>query len=142
MEVEEALKSVPLFSGLEQRYIAPLAKLAHERLFAAGDYIIREGEEGIALYVIVAGDVEVVQHRLGGDVRLRHMGPGEVFGELALLTAHTRTATVRAVEPTTCLVITSITFQGLLDASPEIGKVLSKTIARWLVETEDRIQIG
>lgn len=138
MVAQELLQSVPLFQGLDKQHVAGLAKFCHERSFAVGDVIVREGESGIGLFIIGSGQVEVTQQRRGRDERLRHMGAGEVFGEIGLLADHPRTATVRATEPTTCLVLTILSFHDALDGSPEIAGPLLKTVAGWLVEAEDR----
>jgi len=138
MDAQELLQSVPLFHGLDKQHVESLAKFCHERSFAGGDVIVREGESGIGLFIIGSGQVEVTQQRGGRDERLRYMGAGEVFGEIGLLADHPRTATVRATGPTTCLVLTSLSFHDALDGSPEIAGPLLKTVAGWLVEAEDR----
>jgi CRP-like cAMP-binding protein len=66
------------------------------------------------------------------------MHPGEVFGQLALLTKHSRTASVRAVSNTECLVFTAWIFREMLADAPEITMHLVDTLAQWLVEAEDR----
>lgn len=138
MDADQLLQSVPLFQGLDKKHLAVLAKLCHERSFGPGDAIVNEGESGIGLFVVGSGRVEVVQKRGADEQQLRTMAAGEVFGEIGLLTDHPRTASVRALEPTTCLVMTAWSFQEALDGSPEIAKALLKTVAQWLVETEDR----
>ena len=138
MDAQELVQSVPLFHALDKQHVATLAKFCHERSFASGDVIVREGESGIGLYIIGSGQVEVTQQRGGRDEHLRTMGAGEVFGEIGLLADHPRTATVRATGPTTCLVLTSISFNDALDGSPEIAGQVLRTVARWLVEAEDR----
>ena len=138
MNAEELLRKVPLFQGLDKKHLGMLAKTAHERSFPAGQAIVQEGESGIGLFVVGSGQVEVVQQRGGQETRLRTLGPGAVFGELGLLTDHPRTATVRATEPTSCLVVTSWNFRALLDESPIIAKEMLGTVAKWLVEAEDR----
>jgi len=138
MDAQELLQSVPLFQGLDKQHVAVLAKFCHERSSVVGDVIVREGESGLGFFTISTGQVEVTQQRRGRDERLRHMGAGEVFGEIGLLTDHPRTATVRATEPTTCLVLTAVSFNNALERSPEIAGPLLKTVAGWLVEAEDR----
>jgi len=135
---EELLRSVPLFAGLSHQFLAGIARLAREQSFQAGETIVRQGNPGHGLYVIVAGQVDVVREVDGDEVQLRTMGPGEVFGELALLTHSSRHATVRATKPTDCLAIASVTFERILDHSPEVGKALATTLARWLEDAERR----
>ena len=136
MSSSDLLKAVPLFSGLNDQYIDSIAKLARARSFSAGQTIISEGDAGVGLYVIVSGRVQIVQKGAAEEITLGWMGPGEVFGELALLTHRPRLATVRAVTATTCLIIVSVTFEKMLDHSPEVGKHLAQTLARWLEQVE------
>jgi LmbE family N-acetylglucosaminyl deacetylase len=71
----------------------------------AGLFLVEQGEPATSLYLILSGEVEVLQEQPdGGLARLRRMGPGEFFGELGVAHHHVRTASVVAVEPTTCLV--------------------------------------
>src|SRR5690606_3834084 len=76
------------------------------RSFPAGAVIVAEGEPADAAYVISEGRCEVRKRQLEGEVALREMHPGEVFGETALLLAEPRTASVVALEPVRLLVIT------------------------------------
>jgi CRP-like cAMP-binding protein len=142
MTAEQLLATVPLFEGLDRKHLSRLAKTVHERSYTAGDVIVRQGEGGIGMFIVSSGRVEIVQDRQGQEHRLRTMGEGETFGELALLTDHPRTATVRAVEPTTCLILTSWNFRSALDESPEISQHLVGRLAQWLVQAEDRSLTG
>ena len=138
MDANDLLQNVPLFEGLDKKHLAALAKICHERSFGGGEAVLNEGDSGIGLFVVGSGRVQVFQKRGDEERQLRTMGPGEVFGEIGLLTGHPRTASVRTLEPTTCLVMTAWSFQEALDQSPEIAKPLLKTLAQWLVESEDR----
>lgn len=74
----------------------------------AGVYVVEQGEPATSLYLILSGTVEVLQEQPDGRVeRLRRMGPGEFFGELGVVSGAVRTAGVVAVEPVTCLVLSS-----------------------------------
>jgi len=76
------------------------------RTYAAGEHIIREGEEGDAAYLLVRGRCEVYTGEGAGREVIRHMGPGEAFGEMAILTEGPRTASVVCLEPSTVEVVT------------------------------------
>jgi len=99
---------------------------------------------------VTQGVVGVLNHEANAHIRstwfilcgtptLRTMQAGEVFGQLALLTEHPRTASVRATSATECLVFTAWSFRAMLTESPEIANQLLGTLAQWLVEAEDRI---
>ena len=139
-ETEQFLGTLPLFQGLDQKHRAVIAKTVFERSFPAGEVILREGEQGLGAYMIRSGQVEVVHLRVGREERISTLGPGKVFGELALLTDSPRTATVRAVEPTTCLVLTAWNFRAELKQSAEMAYQLLEVVARRLVEAESRAQ--
>lgn len=95
--------------------------------FAAGHEIIRQGEPGSRFYMISSGKVEVVR-RTGTDEQvLNTLGPGQYFGEVALLKGSGRNATVRAVEDTTVLSIARKDFTALVENLPILGQALSQT---------------
>ena len=133
---EAFVRTIPLFQGLDRRHQETIAKTVFERSFAAGDAIVTQGEQGLGLYLIQAGRVEVVQSQDGGERRLATLGPGEYFGEIALLTDQPRTATVRALEPTTCQVLTAWNFRAEVRQSPELASQLLKVVAERLTRSE------
>lgn len=94
------------------------------RSFDPGEAIVREGELGDTAFIIVEGECEVVQGAGAGRVRLRAMGPGEVFGETALLTAGPRTATVVAQTKVTVLVVTRESLERELSVRGWLGTLV------------------
>ena len=132
--LSEYLKRTTLFAGFSDRQIADVLATAKQRHFAAGEQIIRQGDEGgRGFYLIVEGRTEVRT----GDTVLAHFVPGDYFGEMALLLADTpRTADVVAVEETTCLVITQWDLRALLTAHPETGLAIMGELARRLADTD------
>lgn len=138
MQNQPALDKVPLFEGLEAKHLAVLGKMVQPRQYKGGEAIVQQGEGGIGLYVIQSGEVEVTQKKGSSEARLRTMGPGECFGEIALLTDQPRSATVRALQPTACWVMAAWEFRSALQESPEMAVRLLKTLAQRLVEAEER----
>lgn len=131
--LDEHLKRTALFAGFNDRQIAGVLAVANERQFAAGEQIIRRGEEGgLGFYLILEGRTEVQ----AGDAVLAHLGPGDYFGEMALLREDTpRTADVMALEDTSCLVITQWAFKSLLAAHPDMALAIMGELARRLRDT-------
>jgi len=135
-----ALAQVPLFAGLEPAAIDALAALAFTKTFQRGEAIVEEGHTGNGLYVVLSGRVEVI--RAEGTDRaqvLATFGPGEPFGELALLGEWKRTATVRAIDETRCLGMDRWLFLAHLQREPAIAVKMLQFVAQRLVETDARL---
>lgn len=99
-------------------------------LFESGQDIIRQGEVGRAMYIIQSGRVEVVQQKDGVETRLAELGPGEHFGEIAVLKETRRNATVRALEPVTLLRISREETKLLTQTFKPFGEVTEVAAAR------------
>ena len=118
----ELLKQVPLFAGCSKKEIGEIAHLADEIDVDTGKVLTREGDSGREFFGLVAGEAEV--RRKGRKVRT--MGSGDFFGEIALVSSRPRTATVTATAPGTLLVVTDRAFRRLLEQMPSIQlKVLT-----------------
>ena len=118
----ELLKRVPLFAGCSKKELGEIALVADEIDFSAGKVLTREGDSGREFFVLVDGAAEV--RRKGRKVRT--MGSGDFFGEIALVSSRPRTATVTATAPGRLLVVTDRAFQQLLQKMPSLQlKVLT-----------------
>lgn len=111
------------------------------KTYAAGATIVREGEPGDAAYILVAGRCEIRKELPTGAEVLQTIGPGDVFGEMAILSEGPRTATVVAVEDTTVLVVTSsVLEQEMAALKPWMATLLKSLAARFRdVDTRSRI---
>jgi CRP/FNR family cyclic AMP-dependent transcriptional regulator len=113
----ELLSTVPLFSHCSKRDLGAVAKLVREVELPAGHTLIRENARvAYSFFVLVDGAAEV---RRSG-CRVAKLGPGDVFGEMALILRRPRTASVTLTEPTRLLAISAHHFRPLLIGSPEI----------------------
>jgi CRP/FNR family cyclic AMP-dependent transcriptional regulator len=139
MDAEESLRKVSLFRELQPKQIKSLAKWAAPRNFQSGQAIVKEGQLGVGLYAIQSGKVSITVKSGSGERELRTMGPGESFGELALLDDQPRSATVSAVEPTTVLVLDKASFLAELRTYPEIGLSLIPVLVSWLRDADRKI---
>jgi eukaryotic-like serine/threonine-protein kinase len=102
------------------------------RTFQAGTFILREGEEGDAAYIVVSGKCEIQKELPGGPEVLQTVGPGAVFGEMAILDAGPRTASVVAIEDTDVLVVTSrVLDQELAALKPWMATLMKSLAARF-----------
>lgn len=128
----DLIKGVPLFSGASKSELAEIAAIADEVDLPAGKTLINEGETGREFFVLVDGTADVMQ---GSEKIGRMMGPGDFFGEIALVSKAPRTATITTTSPVRALVITDRAFRHLLDRSPEIAVTVLTALAERLAPT-------
>jgi CRP-like cAMP-binding protein len=119
------IANVPLFSECSKRELTLIARAAKEVSHRAGTTIAREGERGIGLFIILEGECEVT---IGGK-RKAKLGPGDFFGEIALLDGGPRTASVTALTPMKLIGITGWVFRGLLMEHPTIALKTLEAVA-------------
>ena len=127
----DLLANTPLFSSFSRRELYDVAKLFSERTYPKGTTIFREGEEGETFCVVVSGELEV----WGGDDEprlLNRLGPGEVLGEMALLSEGKRTATVKADRVTELLELDRVSFNRFLATNAKVLQYFSTLLARRL----------
>jgi len=124
----ELLDRVPIFSGLDPRQREEIAGSMKGRLLAAGDTIAVEGETGVGFFVIESGTAEV---SVGGEAR-RKLGPGDYFGEIALLSQAARSATVTAETPLQCWGLTSWAFRPIVQRNASVAWSLLESLAKML----------
>ena len=123
------LKNVPLLAGIPTDQLVIVADIAEERRFDGGETVFEQGTPGEHLYLIVRGRAAVVMgSEAGEEVELARLGEGEVFGELALLDDAPRSATIRALEPLECLVLSREDFRDLLDVSPALARSVIRVL--------------
>jgi CRP-like cAMP-binding protein len=137
VDYAEKLAAVPLFAGLDKKTIKRLAEQGKVRTYPPGDVIVAEGSPAVALYVIVDGHVEVERTDTQGPVG--QLGAGDFFGELALIEEHARTATVRAVTETTCMLYAVWEFRALLDEHPEMARPIMYALIERLHRREHHV---
>src|SRR6266702_6415527 len=112
----KALRSVPDFSGLDDHTLLQIAGGSMNLFWSAGSTIFEAGMPSEALYVVLAGEVRIVDPA-GGDVYVSRVGPGASFGELSLLLATTHSKRAEAVEDTELLVLPRDSFEEVLAGS-------------------------
>ena len=113
----ELLERIPLFSGFGQKDLVRLGQLADEVDVPAEHCLMAQGDRGTELFVVVSGKVRVERD----GQRINTLGPGEIFGEIAILDGGPRTATVTADEPTRLLVLNHRDFHSMMEEFPDIA---------------------
>jgi CRP/FNR family cyclic AMP-dependent transcriptional regulator len=136
----ELLRRVSLFSELSAEELEQVARVAVPRSYAAGSIILREGDPGDTCYIMRSGVARVVrQHADGRAITLTNLGPGEIFGELAMFDGEVRSATVEAVDDVRAVAILAGDLKRLLAVHPEIAVKLLGALAERLREMNARI---
>ena len=125
----ELLDGVPLFSGLDRRQRAQIAETMKSRTLEPGESIAVEGEQGVGFFVIESGTARVT---VGGEER-RMLGPGDFFGEVALISPTARrSATVTADTQVRCWGLTSWEFRPLVHDNATVAWSLLESLAKML----------
>ena len=127
-DVPSKLAKVPIFSECTKRELNIIARASKEVPHKAGTVIAREGERGIGLFLILEGDCRV---SIGGKTKAK-LGPGDFFGEVALLDGGPRTATVIAETPMTVLTLERSGFRRVIESEPEVAVKILASIATML----------
>ncbi|MFL5922948.1 MAG: cyclic nucleotide-binding domain-containing protein [Gaiellaceae bacterium] len=124
----DLIRKVPLFSRLSKSELRELAMLADEIDLRDGKELTRQGAAGREFFVLLEGTADV---RKNGR-KINSLGPGDFFGEIALVSREPRTATVTATSPVRTLVITDRSFRRLLDESPQVKTKVMEAMAKRL----------
>ena len=128
----EVLKRVPLFADLNRREVRQVARLFKERRFSEGETVAREGSGGAAFFLIDSVEATVsIRGRRRGT-----LGPGEYFGEIALIDGGARSATVTASSELVCWGLTFWDFRPLVQENAAIGWKLLQSLAKMLRDAE------
>jgi CRP/FNR family transcriptional regulator, cyclic AMP receptor protein len=130
----DALAQCPFFAGLSRNELLALAKVTEDMEVGEGKALTREGQSGSEFFVIVEGRVSVTKD--GSEVRT--LGPGEFFGEIALLEDTPRTATVTATTPLRFFVLTRQAFRSMLANQPEIEEKVVAALEERVRPTSER----
>jgi CRP/FNR family cyclic AMP-dependent transcriptional regulator len=124
-----ALAKAPLFEGLSKDQLSDLAKVTEDLDFAAGKVFCSQGEVGSDFFVLMEGEAEAIRD----GVKVATFGPGDFFGEVALVEDVPRTATVTAASPVRCFVVHRGRFLRLLDEQPGFERKVMRALAKRLI---------
>jgi CRP-like cAMP-binding protein len=132
-DAAETLQQVPFFSGLNQRQVKRLAAKLKERRFLPGMSVVHEGKmSGIGFFVITDGEATVTV----GGTEVGRLGPGDHFGELALIAERERTATVTAQTQLDCLELVSWDFREFVQGDPDVSWKLLQYVVNLLLDAD------
>ena len=131
---EQVLAQVPLFSMLPEKELASLAREAHDRIFPAGTVLTDEGRVGMTFGVVVAGRAAVSVH--GRPARI--LGPGDYFGEMALIDYSRQSAKITAETELRCLLFVKWVFRPFALRHPETAWALLEIMVQRVRDAEAR----
>jgi type IV pilus assembly protein PilB len=134
--LQEFLAAMPLFAEVHPGHLEQIAAAMEIRPFRQGEVVVREGEPGDALFVLLSGRVAITTRSddLGFTVEVGRLGPGEYFGEMALLTGDPRSATVTAIEPAQAAVLPRKVFDRVLAQLPQVSQTITRGLARRIAQ--------
>ena len=134
----DMLGATVLFREVHPAHRDQIASAMEQQTYRPGQEIVREGAPGDAMYLVVAGRVGVStrSEELGTTFDLARLGPGEHFGEMALLTGERRSATVTALEPTTLVALSKAVFDRLLTQLPQVSLAMARGLAGRLAQVD------
>jgi CRP/FNR family transcriptional regulator len=136
----ELLRSVPLFADLEEGELERFSHVAVPRSFPAGTRVFHEGDSSDACYIVSEGSFRVTrEHSDGRAITLATLGPGEIFGELAMLDGDKRSASAESITDGTLLALPANDVRSLLARNPEIALKLVAGLVRRLRAANARL---
>ena len=139
-EVVELLRQVPLFSELSDPELERIAQVAIPRTFPRDTRVFHEGDPGDACYIVRTGSCRVTrEHPDGRAITLANLGPGAIFGELAMLDGEARSASVEATEDTELLALPASDMRTLIREHSGMAEKLVVALTRRLREANERI---
>lgn len=130
----ETLRNVPLFAELDERELDQLARQMHERRFPEGADVTSEGAGGAGFFIIAEGNADVT---VAGEHRAS-IGPGDFFGEIALIDTGVRSASITAATELLCYGLTAWEFRPFVEEHPKVAWALLQTLAGRLREAQSQ----
>jgi CRP-like cAMP-binding protein len=126
------LARTPIFAGLSRRLLGRLAATLFEKAYEPGEVVFREGDPGKGLFIIVDGAVVIARDLARGERLLATLGPGEAFGELALIDDLPRSATARVTVPSRLLILYRSHFEALVEGDRGVALIVARNLLRRL----------
>jgi small-conductance mechanosensitive channel len=128
-----ALAAVDFLTVLSPDQRQNLADASRIHVFGAGETVVKQGDASAEMFIVHSGSVVVVRERSNGGppgaIEVARLGPGEFFGEMALMTGEPRTATVRTTSPSTLIGVDHEALKAVLESAPELADRISRSIA-------------
>jgi CRP/FNR family transcriptional regulator len=140
-DVHAFLRSNPVFAPLPLREVNALGAVAAEAVLRSREYVFMEGDPALWLCIVRSGRVRIVRHsRVGKDVVLELLGPGEIFGGVAVIEKRPYPAAAQAIEPSVVVRIPADAVRGLVERHPSVIKEMALMMGRRLRSAHDSVK--
>ena len=140
-EIKSKLSRISIFTDIPDEILHVFADIVEERIITAHTTIFQQGDQGDSFYIINSGHVRVFRKGSGGlETELARLGPGDSFGEMALLTGKSRAACVETLEETHLMTISKDQFDKVLESYPIIKSSFLKKLSNWLIQTDQKVE--
>lgn len=137
--IADLLSRVPTFTGLSRDELVRIAQVTVPRRFPAGSLVLREGDPGDTCYVMNRGRARITREHTGRTITLTNIGPGEIFGELAMFGGEVRSATVEAIDDVEAVAILADDLKRLLKEHPDMAVKLLGALGQKLRDANERL---
>ncbi len=136
------LRRSPVFRDLPKEALNAIIRVVQDRVLPQHAAICRAGDPGDSLYIVSSGRVRVFgKNEKGVEIDLSIQGPGDTFGEMALLTGEPMSADVEAMEEAHLMILSKDQFDRILRDFPDVSKVFVKEMRRWLLRDDERLNL-
>lgn len=140
-EKKKKLSETAVFRDMPADMLDKISTVVEDRVLPARSLVFKRGDPAESFWVILAGKVRVFRSDdQGVEITLSELGPGQSFGEVALLTGEARSASVETLEDTQALVLTKEQFQQVLKSHPEVSLTFIKQLSGWLKRDEQALE--
>jgi CRP-like cAMP-binding protein len=140
MNKRESLSKIALFSRLKDKQLDKLAELSVPKTFPVDAILIKEGTVGLGMFIITSGKVEVYRGEGEARTTLAVVGSETIVGEMSLVSEEYRSANVRALEPTECLLVSKDAFNTLIHREPDVALSVMSVLTDRMRDSQNKIQ--
>ena len=138
---KKRLSETAVFRDMPVDMLDEISRVVEDRVLPARSLVFKRGDRGDSFWVILSGKVKVFRSDdQGVEITLSELGPGQSFGEVALLTGEARSASVETLEETQALVLTKEQFEQVLKSHPEVSLTFIKQLSGWLKRDEQALE--
>jgi CRP-like cAMP-binding protein len=141
-DIRNLLEKIDFFAGLDEKILKQGSQAVISRQYDANETIVKQGEMGLGLYIIIRGRVKVEKEMMEMRIQVAELGAEQFFAEMSIVDNKPRSATVTTVEQTECLLLTRDSFVNLMQRYPELPIRVARLLAERLRLMDERLASG